>query len=173
MSAVMKPSSVDVKYLLAPRHPHSPWFSRLPLLLLWTGIRAWWMAPAQANPFSPATTQKTSVAVTTSKETTQPGGEGTDSWAGPRTCSTLDRAISCRRAELCFSPVFRDKRPAATQSVDGFYLVVLGAALVLVQSDALPVQDPVMTLPLRCKHKHVIACTAGTELHSRLRSSQV
>lgn len=29
------------------------------------------------------------------------------------------------------------------------YLVVLSAALVLVQSDALPVQDPVMTFPLR------------------------
>jgi len=29
-----------------------------------------------------------------------------------------------------------------------FYLVVLGAALILVQGDALPVQDPVMTFPL-------------------------
>lgn len=30
-----------------------------------------------------------------------------------------------------------------------FYLVVLGAALVLEQGDTLPVQEPVMTFPLR------------------------
>lgn len=38
------------------------------------------------------------------------------------------------------------------------YPVVLGAALVLVQSDALPVQDPVVTLPLRTHTSVTIRC---------------
>lgn len=37
-----------------------------------------------------------------------------------------------------------------------FHLVVLGASLVLVQSDAFPVQDPVMPLPLGREKTEII-----------------
>lgn len=75
--------------------PSSPCFSSSCPLLPWTGIRAWRTALSQAGPSSPATTQYTSEAVTTSKEwLLLPGDKGTESWAGPRTCSTSDRAIS-------------------------------------------------------------------------------
>lgn len=77
----------------------SPWFSSaLPLSSM--GIRAWRMASAQASPSSPAATQYTSEAVATSKEwASLPGNWAAESWAGPRTCSTCDRLISCRRTE--------------------------------------------------------------------------
>lgn len=76
----------------------SPWFSSLCPPLLSTGIRPWRMALSQTGPSSPATTQYTSAAVTTSNEwALLPGNTGMERWAGPRTCSTSDRGISCRK----------------------------------------------------------------------------
>lgn len=132
---------------------HSLWSSLLCPPLPCTGIRAWRMTVSQASPWSPATTQYTREAVTTSKECALwPGKWGMESWAGPRTCSTSEREISCRTGGdgagvpecLTFSKQEKQQWFVGRES----NLVVFGAALTLVQSDGFPVQDPVMTFPL-------------------------
>lgn len=91
---------------ICPR-AHSPWISSV-LLLSSMGIRAWRMASAQASPSSPAATQYTSEAVATSKEwALSPGNKAVASWVGPRTCSTCDRLISCRRTGEFLQIYFR------------------------------------------------------------------
>lgn len=67
-------------------------------LLFCIGISAWQMALSQDAASTPACTQNTSEAVSSSKEWPwSPGNTGTDRWDGPRTCSTSDRGISYHR----------------------------------------------------------------------------
>lgn len=117
-------------------------------LLFCIGISAWQMALSQDAASTPACTQNTSEAVSSSKEWPwSPGNTGTDRWDGPRTCSTSDRGISYHREKEVTSKKKHTSKTGLMKVV--VYFVVLGAGLILVQSDALQVQDPIMSFPLK------------------------
>lgn len=58
---------------------------------------------------------------------------------------------SLKRSLVLFETILKSRTSLQLKCLlplQSLYLVVLDAVLVLVQSDALPVQDPVMTFPL-------------------------